>query len=415
MVSLILIQFVVVLLTALLLGWAFRRIGQFAVIGEMVGGLLLGPSLLGRFCPKVSSFIFPVDQLESIHTLSLLGVWLFIFLVGVELDLARLRAVGRTALITSQTSIILPFALGACFSALLYPKFAGAGVPFLAFAIFIGAAMSITAFPVLARILKERELSHTDIGVIAITCAAIDDVTAWCILAVMIVVAQPFSSASSLGMRFGALAAYIAVMVLAVRPLLRLWEKRRTIQRLSDDVLSVCLIALFVSCATTQAIGVHGLFGAFLFGLVLPKPAWLVEGLVEKLEPITTNLLLPFFFVYTGLRTNINLIAGPVLWMYCVGILGIAVLGKIAGATLPLRLMKHRWREAWAVGVLMNTRGLMELVILNIGLELHILSPTLFSMMVLMALFTTFMTGPLLGWILRPEQAIAEDQKAICP
>ncbi|MEO5937292.1 MAG: cation:proton antiporter [Terriglobales bacterium] len=402
----ILLQLIVILTTSRLMGWLFRKMGQPSVIGEMTAGLMLGPSLLGFLSPAIFELVFPPDSFITLNTLSRLGVWLFMFLVGVELDLSALRKVGKEAFVISQVSIITPLLFGSGLAVLLYPQFAPEGVSAPAFALFMGAAMSITAFPVLARILKERGLTNSKLGVIAIACAAVDDVTAWCILAFTIVLIDPEMSGPLLWWNLSALIFYTSVMLIAVRPLLARRIGPR--QRLSDELFAVLMIFLFVSCFTTRLIGVHALFGAFLFGVVLPKDAWLVEGLEKRLQSVVAYVLLPLFFAFTGLRTNITLIQGFDMWMITLGIVAIAVAGKFIGATLPARLMGRGWRESAAIGALMNTRGLMELVILNIGLELGILSPSLFSMMVIMALVTTYMTVPVLNWVMPRKSPQAE-------
>jgi len=324
------------------------------------------------------------------------------FLVGVELDLSVLRKVGKTAFVISQVSIITPLIFGSSLAILLYPKFAPEGVAAPAFALFLGAAMSITAFPVLARILKERGLTHSKVGVIAIACAAVDDVTAWCILAFTLVLIDPEMSGALVWWNLTALVFYTVFMLVAVRPLLARRIGGR--ERLSDELFATLIICLFVSCLTTRLIGVHALFGAFLFGVVLPKDAWLVEGLEKRLQPVIFYVLLPLFFAATGIRTNIGLIHGFQMWMIALGIVAVAVAGKFMGAMVPAKLMGQSWRESAAIGALMNTRGLMELVILNIGLELGILSSSLFSMMVIMALVTTYMTVPILSWVMPRER-----------
>ena len=396
----ILIQLIVILTTARLMGWLFRKMGQPSVIGEMTAGLMLGPSLFGALSPELFAIAFPENSFDTLNAMSRLGVWLFMFLVGVELDLSVLRKVGKTAVIISQVSIITPLLFGAGLAMLLYPEFSQEGVTLPAFALFMGAAMSITAFPVLARILKERGLTHSRLGVIAIACAAVDDVTAWCILAITMVLIDPNLSGGLLWWNMVAVVVYTATMLLAVRPLLASWIRPR--QHLSNDLFAVLMIFFFVSCLTTRLMGVHALFGAFLFGVVLPKESWLSEGFQKRLEPIVAYVLLPLFFAFTGLRTDISLISGQRMWLIALGIVLVAVAGKFIGAMVPARLLGRTWRESAAIGALMNTRGLMELVILNIGLELGILSTSLFSMMVIMALVTTYMTVPMLRWVMPP-------------
>jgi Kef-type K+ transport system membrane component KefB len=266
-----------------------------------------------------------------------------------------------------------------------------ADVPFPAFALFMGAAMSITAFPVLARILTERNLLNTRAGTIAISCAAVDDVVAWCLLAGIMAVSAPLLP------RFAGLIAYAAAMLLVLRPLLARYRPG----------LASALLVLLASSWTTEALGVHALFGAFMAGLVMPREM----DFAEKTESLITVLLLPLFFAFTGLRTSITLVAGATLWFYCAAIIVVAIAGKLLGCALAIRTTGLSWRESFAVGALVNTRGLVELVILNIGLERKIISPTLFSMMVVMALVTTFMTTPLLAFIYRSSRPLSS-QKA---
>lgn len=396
----ILVQLIVVLAAARLVGALFRRIGQAEVVGEMAAGLLLGPTFLGHFFPAVYSFCFPADRTQMLQGLARLGVWIFVFLVGLELDLSALRRIGRAAVLTSNTSVLLPFLCGMGCAYLVYPQLSLPGVPFYAFALFIGMAMSITAFPVLARILKERGLTSSDTGVMAIACAAVDDVTAWCLLAFIMLIVQPQKALMPVWLEYLLLAAYILFMFSLLRPLLAWLQSKYAGNKLTPGAFSLILILLFASCSVTQLVGVHALFGAFLFGVILPKPEWLLKDLSSRLEPITSVLLLPLFFAVTGLRTDLTLLTSPAMWGYCALVIAAAVLGKFAGALLPLRLTGSSWRQAAAVATLLNTRGLMELVVLSLGLELGILSPAMYSIMVLMAVVTTFMTNPLLSALL---------------
>lgn len=404
----ILIQLIVILATARIMGWVFRKMGQPAVIGEMAAGLMLGPSLFGGIAPELYELAFPQSSFVTLNTVSRVGVWIFMFLVGVELDLSVLRKVGKTAFVISQVSIYTPLLFGGLLSLALYREFSYPNVSHAAFALFLGAAMSITAFPVLARILKEQGLTTTSLGVIAIACAAVDDVTAWCILALMTLLINPDISGGHLWWNMTALVFYVGVMLLGVRVLLARWMSRW--KELTDEIFALLMIFLFISCLSTRLLGVHALFGAFLFGVVLPKDAWVTEGLRRRLEPLTAFVLLPLFFAFTGIRTDLSLIEGGRMWLIALLVLAVAVAGKFLGAMIPARLLGRDWREAVSIGALMNTRGLMELVILNIGLELDILTPTLFSMMVIMALITTYMTVPVLRWIWpegAPEDAMA--------
>jgi Kef-type K+ transport system membrane component KefB/nucleotide-binding universal stress UspA family protein len=396
----LLLQVAVILVVARLVGALFRLLHQPQVVGEMVAGILLGPSLLGWLAPGVSAALFPPESLGYLDTLSQIGLVLFMFLVGLEFDPRLLRGRGRTAVITSHVSIVAPFMLGAALALYLYPRLAEGHVQFGSFALFMGAAMSITAFPVLARILTERNLLATNLGAVTIACAAIDDVTAWTILAVVIAIVRADAATTPLWITLAGSAAFAGAMVFGMRRLLRRLEPLyHTRGRLTQDLLAGTLLLLLASAWTTEWLGIHALFGAFLFGAVMPKDVGLVHDITERLEDVTVVFLLPLFFAFTGLRTSIGLVTGVEMWLFAALILVVAVAGKFGGSTLAARITGMPWRESAALGVLMNTRGLMELVILTIGLDLGVISPTLFTMMVFMALITTFMTTPLLELI----------------
>jgi Kef-type K+ transport system membrane component KefB len=395
--KLLLLQMVVILAASRGVAVLFRRIGQPAVIGEMAAGILLGPSLLGKLAPGVLHGLFPPDGLGPLYALSQLGLVLFMFLVGLEVQPGFLRGSAKSAIAASQASIAAPVAFGGILAWVLYPRL-GAGAPKLPFVLFLGAALGITAFPVLARILSERKLLNSRVGIFAISCAAFDDLTAWCLLAVISVIARPEAIHYSPGWRFAALAAYILSMVFLVRPLLRRLLAWNSAPGLNQ--FAAAMILLLLSSWTTEALAVHALFGAFLAGVVMPKGGALEHGLRERLETFTLVLLLPLFFAYTGLRTSIGLLNSPELWLLCGLIVLVAVASKLLVVAVIVRGSGMSWRESFGVGILVNTRGLVELVILNVGLDLHILSPTLFSMMVIMALATTFMTTPLIDLIL---------------
>lgn len=398
--KLLILQVGTILIVARLVGWLFGKLHQPRVVGEMLAGILLGPSLLGWLAPGVSAAIFPTDSLGHLNSLSQLGLLIFMFLVGLELDLGHLRELGRAAVMTSQVSIVVPFILGSAFAVYLYPRLSPSGVNFTGFAMFMGAAMSVTAFPVLARILTERNMLRTRVGSVAIACAAVDDVTAWCILAVIVVVVRASSSELPVWITVAGLGIFILTMLVLIRPALRRLEMAyETRERLTQDLIAVILLVALASGWITEALGVHALFGAFLAGVVMPRHKDFSRELSEKFEALIVVLLLPIYFALTGLRSSIFLITGAQMWIYCAVIIVLAVTGKWGGSMLAARLNGMSWRESAAVGILMNTRGLVELVILNIGLELGILSPALFSIMVLMALVTTLMTTPLIKWI----------------
>jgi len=397
--KLLFLQMAVILTTARLMAVAFRFIRQPEVMGEMAAGILLGPSLLGRISPAMMNGLFPAGGLGSLYVLSQLGLVLFMFLVGLEVRPGSLRGSAKSVIIASQASIMAPFVLGGVLAWSLYPRL-GNGAPRLPFVLFLGAAMGITAFPVLARILADCKLTHTRVGMFALSCAAIDDVTAWCLLAVITVIARPEANQNPLPWRFAALIGYILAMVCLVRPALRrLLPASATPDRAR---FGAAMIFLLLSVWATEALAVHALFGAFLAGIVMPKGGQLQEGLRDRLESVTLVLLLPLFFAYTGLRTSIALLNSVELWLLCALIVTVAVGSKLLVSGVIVHASGMPWRESLAVGVLVNTRGLVELVILNVGLDLHILSPTLFSMMVIMALATTLMTAPLIDWILPP-------------
>ena len=407
----LLLQIGVILLAGRLLGLAFRRLGQPSVIAEILAGILLGPSLLGAASPAALAALFPADTLPVLGTVSQLGLVFFMFLVGLEFDLGLLRGQGRTSLAISNAGIILPFALGAALSLVLYPTLAPAGVDTLPFGLFMGAAMSVTAFPVLARILAERRLIRTRIGAVALASAAVDDVTAWCLLAVVVAVASSTGLAAA-AWTTGLAAVYVAFMWKVVRPMLARIGPRAG-SAVSSDLVAGVFLLLLASAAMTEWIGIHALFGAFLFGVVVPRERGLAAILVEKLEDLVTLVLLPLFFAYSGLRTQIGLLDSVGAWQTAGVIVLVATLGKFGGTALAARLTGLDTRTSAAVGVLMNTRGLMELVVLNVGLDLKVISPELFAMMVVMALVTTLATSPVLERIFPAARMLEEEAGSV--
>jgi Kef-type K+ transport system membrane component KefB len=395
----LILQIATILIVARLFGKLFRRLGQPQVVGEMIAGVVLGPSVFGALAPAVSAYVFPPLSLDYLNALSQIGLLLFMFLIGLEMDARLLRGSTRTALLTSHASIVLPFLLGV---ALAYYFFEYAppapGIAFTGYALFIGTAMSVTAFPVLARILHERKLTTTRLGAIALACAAVDDITAWCILAVVVLIVRVGSVGNSIWFTLGGSLLFVAAMILVIRPVVRRWLDRRSVDRaISQDLVAAMLIFAFASAWTTEWLGIHALFGAFLAGAILPAHYPFVRELIRKLEDLTVVFLLPLFFAFTGLRTQIGLLDRPEMWAKAVLIIIVAVAGKLGGSALAARASGMTWREAGSLGALMNTRGLMELVVLNIGLDIGVIPPALFTMMVLMALVTTFMTTPLLA------------------
>lgn len=398
--ALLLLQAIAIIGLSRLLGLGARRVGQPLVVAEIVAGILLGPSCLGALSPRAMNALFPPGSFGNLGVLSQVGLVLFMFLVGLEMDPKLLRGRGHASVAISHTSIIVPFGLGAVAAYFLYPKLSSPQVPFASFVLFLGTAMSITAFPVLARILTERNLLGSRIGTIAITCAAVDDVTAWCLLAFVVSVARARGVAGAAITTVLAVG-FIALMLWVVRPILRrIGSRVPTRDGLHQNLVALLLILLMACSLTTETIGIHALFGAFLLGVALPKEGGLARSLAEKIEDLAVVLLLPLFFAFSGLRTQVGLLSSPSAWGMTALLIGIASVGKFGGSAVAARLTRHSWREATAVGVLMNTRGLVELIVLNIGLDLGVLSPTLFTMLVLMALVTTFATTPLLALLL---------------
>jgi len=399
----LLLAVAVVIVAARVVGALFRKIGQPQVVGEIVAGVILGPTLLGAIWPSASEYIFDADVMPFIEVFAQVGLVFFMFLVGAELDLRLIRGRGHAAALVSHASIIAPFLSGIALALLIFQTLGSPDGDFLPFALFMGASMSITAFPVLARILTERRMHKTKLGAVTITCAAIDDVTAWCILAVVVTVAKADGVASALP-TVGWSVLFIVGMILFVRPLLgRLARIHEDQGRLSGTVMAVVFVGLVLSALATDRIGIHAIFGAFLFGAIMPQRSELIEELFEKLEDFSVVFLLPLFFAFSGLRTDVLALGtDPELWLYTFLVVLVAVVGKWGGSTLAAKAVGMGWRDSLALGVLMNCRGLTELVILNIGLELGVIPPNLFSMLVIMALVTTFMTTPLLG-LLRPD------------
>jgi len=395
----LLLQVITIILVARLFGWLCTKIGQTKVISEIIAGIILGPSFLGSYFPELSGFLFPPASFSNLQFLSQIGLILFMFIVGMELDLQILKTKAQDAVVISHASIIFPFALGITLSYFIYEKFAPAHVGFLGFSMFTGIAMSITAFPVLARIVQERNLSKTRLGAIVITCAAADDITAWCLLAVVIAIVKAGTLMSALFTILMAVA-YVVVMIKLVQPFLKKIGASYTgKETLSKSIIAIYFIVLILSAYLTEVIGIHALFGAFMAGLMMPTDSNLRHVFTEKVEDVSMVLLLPLFFVYTGLRTQIGLLNDSYLWTVCGVIIAVAVTGKFVGSALAAKFVGQSWRDSLSIGALMNTRGLMELIVLNIGYDLGVLNAEIFAMMVIMALVTTFMTSPILDLI----------------
>lgn len=397
--ALLILQVIVILCFVRLFGWVCQKIGQPTVIGEIIAGIVLGPSLLGAFFPEISNIIFPVSSIGSIKLLSEIGLILFMFIVGMELDLKVLKNRANDAVLISHSCIAILFTFGTVFSYFIYPYFSDPSVHFVSFALFMGIAMSITAFPVLARIVHERGLNKTPLGAMVITCAAVDDITAWCLLAAVIAIAKAGTFVSSLYVILFAVL-YVILMFKLVRPFLqRVADLQTSKNIISKSIIGIFFLVLFVSSYLTSIIGIHPLFGAFLAGVIMPPNINFRKLFIDKIEDISLVILLPLFFVYTGLNTRIGLLNDGSLWLVCGVIILLATTGKLLGGALVSRFIGFDWKSSLTIGALMNTRGLMELVVLNIGYDLGILTPQVFAMMVVMALVTTFMTSPILNLI----------------
>lgn len=398
-IGILLLQIVSIIVVARLFGMLFRKIGQPSVIGEIVAGIALGPSLLGMYLPEVSGFLFPDSSLGNLGVLSHIGLILFMFVVGMELDLNILKNKAHDAIVISHASIIFPFLLGMTLAYMIFQSTAPEGVSFLSYALFIGISMSITAFPVLARIVQERGITKSRLGNIAITCAAADDITAWCLLAVVIAVVKAGSIVSALFTIVFAVG-YVLIMLRFIKPFLqRVGDLHSNKERLGKSIVGIFFLTLLISSWATEVIGIHALFGAFMAGVIMPANTNFRSVFIEKVEDVAQVFLLPLFFVFTGLRTQIGLLNEAEHWQTLAWVVAIAVAGKFLGSALAAKFVGQDWRNSLSIGALMNTRGLMELVALNIGYDLGVLTAEMFAILVLMALITTFMTGPALDLI----------------
>jgi Kef-type K+ transport system membrane component KefB len=395
-----LLSLATVIITARAIGALFKLVGQPPVIGEVIGGILLGPSFLGTVAPDFYQFVLPASTAPFLGVIAQLGVILYMFLVGLELDLKVLQKSGHATLAISHASILVPFLLGSWLALHLYEGISNASVNFTAFALFMGVSMSVTAFPVLARILTDQKINKTRMGTIALTCAAVDDVTAWCLLAFVVSFTQARLGGAflTLGLTIG----YVALMLLVARPLIaRAVPWLEAFDRITEGGMAVIFIALLLSALTTEFIGIHAIFGAFLLGAITPHASRVAKELTDRLDDIVRILFLPAFFAFTGMRTQFGLLQTREEWLTCGAIILVATAGKFGGTAAAARLTGLNWRDSCALGILMNTRGLVELIVLNIGLDLGVISPTLFTMLVMMALVTTFMTTPILALITR--------------
>jgi len=374
-------------------------LGQARVVGEIFAGILIGPSVFGRLAPNLFDCLFPPASLSSLEALSNFGLILFLFLVGSELNYDHLRQQRKTAFFSCLTSILLPFGLALSSAPLLHARLSPNGIGSIPFSLFLGVSMSITAFPVLARILEERNLQTSPLGAVSLLCAAVDDVAAWIVLAVAMTLISSNTSNSELVVRFLWLGTYLLVMFFIVRPLGRWFAARRAMEPLSHVAL-VCMIAVaLASSAVTDVIGIHPLFGALLAGLCFPRVQVWQQTLRSRLEAILSIIFLPLFFALTGLNTRLDLLSDKSSWLWTGFILLLAMFGKMGGAILGARLTGQDWKFSLALGALLNTRGLVELIVLNIAYKTHVFSPALFTMLVVMALVTTAITVPILEYL----------------
>ena len=387
-----------VLLLGFLLGSLARRLRQPAVIGEIAAGIILGPSVLGLLPGDLSHRLFPAEVRIMLSAIAQIGLLLFVFKIGWEFERRLLHRRRATAAAVSVTSVALPCALGAGLALVLYAQHArvhGHVVSRTAFVLFVAAAMGVTAFPVLARLLTDRGLMHTRVGALALACAAVDDVLAWCLLALVSAIVTA-SSGGSLIQIAGLSAAYVALMCLGVRPLLAILARRLARTAAAPYLLSMLVGGVFLSAYATTLIGIHAIFGAFLFGIIMPRePADTLDRHVRRPAGTISALLLPVFFVLTGLGVDIGGLSARDL-LALAAIIAVACAGKLLGAVLPARAFGMPWPEAGTLGLLMNTRGLTELIILNAGVSLGVLDTPMFTMMVIMAMFTTALAGTLL-------------------
>jgi Kef-type K+ transport system membrane component KefB len=398
-IAILLLQVITILFVARIFGYLFVKMKQPSVVGEIVAGIILGPSVLAQFFPDVSTFLFAPESLDNINILSQIGLIFFMFVIGMELDIAEVKKKFNETILISHTGTFFPFLCGVIVAYFTYSRYAAHITPFVPYALFIGISMSITAFPVLARIIQEKGLTKSHLGILSLASAANGDVTAWCLLAAVIAIAQ---TGTFVGAVYTILFAilFLLFMFFVLRPFLNIigniYHNKEVVNK---TIVAFMFLILIASAYTTEIMGIHALFGAFMAGVIMPSHVQFRKILTEKVEDVALTIFLPLFFVSTGLKTQIGLISTPSEWFVCVVFILVAVFGKVIGTAIPARFTGESWKNSWYMGALMNTRGLMELIILTIGYEMNILSPPIFSMLVLMTLVTTFMTGPLLAFI----------------
>lgn len=401
----IFIQLIVILLAVQVFGYLCQCVGQPRVIGEILAGLALGPTLLGAILPQVEAAIFPGSALPTLQVLGDIGLVLYMFSLGTHIDTHAMLKQGRKAAVVSLSGVLLPLAMGGAFAFFLYPQFAGSKANLVSFMLLVGTAMAITAFPVLARLLEERGMLATRIGVLALLCAAIDDIVGWCLLALVIAFIHA-TVAASVAITIALLGLFVGVMLCVVRPLLFFADRHL---KSKPALMGLTMILLLASAYATSAIGIHPVFGAFMMGIIMPRRTAYIEQ-VKHIDQVNNLLFLPLYFVYNGLRTHIGLINSPALWLLCMLVLIVACLGKVLGGSLSLKVFGESWKESLTLGTLMNTRGLVELIVLNIGLDLGVISPRFFAMLVMMAVVTTMMAPPLLSFFGYRQKHVREQE-----
>lgn len=412
MIAQVFLDIAIIVVVARLAGMLFTKLRQPAVVGEILAGISLGPSLLGQFPGNLDTEIFPLDVRPYLKLVANVGLIIFMFIVGLELDVSLIRGKERAAAAISVSSVVLPFGLGVALALWLHENHdvvTGEEVKLLPFALFIGASMSVTAFPVLARILTERGMHRTEIGALTLACAAVDDILAWSMLAVVLAVVNS-SGALDLPLILVETLAFVSFMFLVVKPLLkRLVPAFNKAGRLTPNILAVVIVGFLVSAYITDHIGIHSIFGAFVFGVVMPREGGhaLFREILDKLEQVSVLLFLPVFLISTGFGVDVSGLGVDGLGELG-AVLAVAIAGKFIGASAAARGLGYRARKASAVGLLMNTRGLTELVILTVGVNAGVLDPKLFTILVMMAVITTVMTEPLLR-LVYPDKLLARD------
>lgn len=400
---LVILQLVVIIAAARISGNLLQRFGQPVVCGEIAAGLMLGPSLFGKLFPGIFHAVFNPSVGPIFSVLSQLGLILLMFLIGLEFDFGHLSENKRGALSVSMVGIIAPFALGFGLGKVMHDRLGISG-SWIGFSLFLATAMSITAIPILGRIMIELNINRTRVGSLTISAAAIDDAAGWTILAVVTAVVRSTFEPVKIVVMVGSVVAYGVVMAVGVRPLLVRWADR-ALKKNGGDIslngLAAILIIVLLSAAITNKIGIFSIFGGFMMGAILFDQRELREALRRRLNDFVTAFFLPIFFTYTGLRTDIGAMTGRELWLFCVMVLAAAIVGKFGGCTLAARANGLPLRESSIIGVMMNTRALMELIVINIGYDLGIIPGTVFFMLVFMAVFTTYMTTPILRRLIR--------------